>query len=39
MVIDGFHRPNIKRPSEKQNVIEIMEKNKENKKLKKNKKN
>ena len=37
-VIDGFHRPNIKRPREKQNVIEIMEKNKENKKLKKNKK-
>ena len=36
-VIDGFHRPNIKRPREKQNVIEIMEKNKENKKLKKNK--
>ena len=35
-VIDGFHRPN-KRPREKQNMIEIMEKNKENKKVKKNK--
>ena len=36
-VIDGFHRPNIKKPREKQNVMEIMEKNKENKKIKKNK--
>ena len=36
-VIDGFHRPNIKKPREKQNVLEIMEKNKENKKIKKNK--
>ena len=34
-VIDGFHRLNIKRPREKQNVMEIMEKNKENKKIKK----
>ena len=36
-VIEGFHRPNIKRPREKQNVMEIMEKNKENKKIKKSK--
>ena len=36
-VAGGFHRPNIKKTREKQNIAEIIEKNKENKKLKKNK--
>ena len=36
-VIGGFHRPNIKKPKEKTNYSEIIEKNKENKKIKKNK--
>ena len=36
-VIGGFRRPNIKKPREKQNIAERIEKNKENKKLKKNK--
>ena len=36
-IVGGFHRPNLKKPREKQNHIEIIEKNKENKKLKKNK--
>ena len=38
-VIGGFHRPNIKKPKEKTNYSEIIEKNKENKKIKKNKSN
>ena len=38
-VVGGFHRPNLKKHREKQNHIEIIEKNKENKKLRKNKSN
>ena len=38
-MVGGFHRPNLKKNREKQNISEIMEKNKENKKIKKNKNN
>ena len=36
-IVGGFRRPNIKKTREKQNIVEILEKNKENKKIKKNK--